>query len=69
MFWLKKIEPQPDGSNKITVHIESACCKQDLVFIEESNGKLFDMQTMTEAHQGAVEGINRARREGLVWNK
>ena len=68
MFFIRKQEPQLDGTVKVTVKIHSACCKQDLVFIENTTtGEWFDMQTMEPADIGAVNCIKYARMKGIVW--
>lgn len=68
MIYIKKEYDEADGKHIVIVHIESACCKQDVCFVEQG-GKFFSYPLLEPATYGMTESILNARRCNLYWNK
>lgn len=67
MFYLKSEITNEDGDKIIVCHIHSACCKQDLFFIEDRPNHFINAVTREEVTTGMQESILNARRLGLIW--
>jgi hypothetical protein len=67
VFYLKSQTVNDKGEKIIICHIHSACCKQDLFFIEKDDGSYIDAMSGQSATDGQTKSINNAKRLGLIW--